>query len=147
MQSSSLHMSLQPPCVTLKLSLQNLQYANDGPLLLAVIPGHKVQEDKHLAGFLFAGGSNMFFHTNAFFRNNTVKYGRLAALFPHTQRYCQCHIGLVTRHVASGRYDGKEAPSLLLEKELKNNSKGRNRTKLAGSCLTEAIYFIVYFTV
>ena len=49
--------SLQPPCVTLKLSLQNLQYANDGPLLLAVIPGDRVQEHKNLAGFLFDGGS------------------------------------------------------------------------------------------
>ena len=45
----------------LKLSLQNLQYANDGPLLLAVIPGGRVQEDKNLAVFLFAGGSILFF--------------------------------------------------------------------------------------
>ena len=44
----------------LKLSLLNLQYANDGPLLLAVIPGGKVQDDKNLAGFHFAGGSILF---------------------------------------------------------------------------------------
>ena len=75
----------------LKLSLQNLQYANDGPLLLAVIPGGRVQEDKNLAGSLFAGGSIFFFRINcrnfrradkdAFFCKNTEEYGRLAALY------------------------------------------------------------------
>ena len=46
------------------------------------------------------------------------------------------------------RYVGKEAPNLLLEEELeKSDSEGRIRAKLAGSCLTAAVYFIVYFTV
>ena len=58
----------------------NLQYANGGPLLLAVIPGGRVQEDKNLAGFLFAVGSILFFQNcrnfrradeDAFFRKNT----------------------------------------------------------------------------
>ena len=31
------------------------------PLLLTMIPGGRVQEDKNLAGFLFAGGSILFF--------------------------------------------------------------------------------------
>ena len=39
----------------------NLHYAHGGPLLLAVIPGGRVQEDKNLAGFLFAVGSILFF--------------------------------------------------------------------------------------
>ena len=43
--------------------------------------------------------------------------------------------------VASGRYVGKEASNLLLEEELeKSDSEGRIRTKLAGSCLTAAVY-------
>ena len=51
------------------------------------------------------------------------------------------------RDVASGRYMyvGKEAPNLPLEEELeKSDSEGRNRAKLAGSCLMAAVYFIVY---
>ena len=45
-------------------------------------------------------------------------------------------------------YIGKEAPNLLLEEELeKSNSERRIRAKLAGSCLTAAVYLIVYFTV
>ena len=52
------------------------------------------------------------------------------------------------RDVASGRYVGKEAPNLLLEREMeKSNSEGRIRAKLAGSFLMAAIYFIAYFTV
>ena len=54
----------------------------------------------------------------------------------------------MTHDVASGRYVGKEAPNLLLEEELeKSDSEGRIRTKLVGSGLTAAVYFIVYFTV
>ena len=71
--------------------LAEFTVANDGPLLLAVIPGGRVQEDKNLAAFLFAGGSILFFRTNCrnfrradedalFFRKNTEEYGRLAAL-------------------------------------------------------------------
>ena len=41
--------------------LAEFTVANDGRLLLAVIPGGRVQEDKNLAGFLFAGGSILFF--------------------------------------------------------------------------------------
>ena len=52
------------------------------------------------------------------------------------------------RDVANDRYVGKEAPNLLLEKKLeKSDSVGRIRAKLVGSCLTAAVYFIVYFTV
>ena len=52
----------------------------------------------------------------------------------------------MTRDVASGRYVGKEAPNLLLEEELeKSDSEGRIRAKLVGSCLTAAVYFIVYY--
>ena len=88
----TLHVILQPPCVTLKLSLQNLQYANDGPLLLAVIPGDRVQEDKNLAGFLFAGSSILFFPSiiqiseiygadeDAFSRKNTEDWQQLSML-------------------------------------------------------------------
>ena len=54
----------------------------------------------------------------------------------------------MTRDVASGRYVGKEKSNLLLEEELeKSGSEGRIRVKLAGSCLTAAVYFSVYFTV
>ena len=44
-------------------------------------------------------------------------------------------------------YIGKQAPNLLLEEVEKSNSEGRICGKLAGSCLTAAVYFIVYFTV
>ena len=48
----------------------------------------------------------------------------------------------MTRDVACGRYVGKEAPNLLLEEELeKSDSEGRIHAKLAGSCLTAAVYF------
>ena len=54
----------------------------------------------------------------------------------------------MTRDVASGRYVGKETSNLLLEEELeKSDSEGRIRAKLAGSCLTAAVYFIVYLTI
>ena len=46
--------------------------------------------------------------------------------------------------VASVRHVGKEAPNLLLEELEKSDSEG---AKLAGSCLTAAVYFIVHFTV
>ena len=79
------------PCVTQKLSLQNFLYANDVPLLLAVIPGGRVQENKNLAGFLFCLAAIFFFFCkncrnfrradeDAFSRKNTEEYGRLAAL-------------------------------------------------------------------
>ena len=49
------------------------------------------------------------------------------------------------RDVAGGRYVGKEAPNFLLKEELeKNNNEGLIRAKLAGSCLTAAVYFIVF---
>ena len=52
----------------------------------------------------------------------------------------------MTCDVASDRYVGNEAPNLLLEKELeKSDSEGRIRAKLAGSCLTAAVYFIIIY--
>ena len=51
----------------------------------------------------------------------------------------------MARDVASGRCVGKEAPNFLLKEELeKKNSEGLIRVKLAGSCLTAAVYFIVF---
>ena len=52
----------------------------------------------------------------------------------------------MTCDVASGRYVGKEAPNLLIEQKLKNNSEGRIHVKLEYSCLKAAIYFIVYIS-
>ena len=42
----------------------------------------------------------------------------------------------MTRDVTSG----KEAQNLLLEEQEKSDSEGRIRAKLAGSCLTAAVY-------
>ena len=46
-------------------------------------------------------------------------------------------------------YVGKEASNLFLEELEKSDSEGQICAKLAGSCLTAAVYFIVhiYFTV
>ena len=41
-------------------------------------------------------------------------------------------------------YVGKEASNLLLEELEKSDSEGRIRAKLAGSCLTAAVYFIIH---
>ena len=49
----------------------------------------------------------------------------------------------MTRDVTSG----KEAQNLLLEELQNSDSKWRIHAKLAGSCLTAVMYFIVYFTV
>ena len=46
----------------------------------------------------------------------------------------------MTRDVTSG----KEAQNLLLEELQKSDSKRRIHAKLAGSCLTAVMYFIVY---
>ena len=68
----------------LKLSLQNLKYANNGPLLLTVILGRRVVKGKNLAAFLFAGSSILFFplQIEKVSRERTkmrfsVKYGRI----------------------------------------------------------------------
>ena len=85
--------SLQPPCVTLKLSLQNLQYANDAPLLLTVISSGRVQEDKNLAGFLFAGGSILFFpYKLQKFPESRRRCGFLVKIRKNTEGWQHCMI-------------------------------------------------------
>ena len=63
------------------------------------------------------------------------------------QRYCQRHVGFRWRMMLPVEdMSVKKHKNLLLEELEKSDSEGLIRAKLAGSCLTAAIYFIVYFS-